>query len=375
MLGKWLKSAVTASALMLAVSFAVSPAHAETKTIKIGVPGAHSGNLAAYGLPPLNAARLVVDYYNERGGVNGMKVELLAQDDQCKPEMATNVATKLLSDGAVVVMGHICSGPTFAALPTYSNTVLMSPSSTVPELTTSGKFPTFFRTIAKDDDQAALAMQYAVDKLGAKRIAILHDQGDYGRGYAEYVKSMVEKDGRAEVIMFEGITPGAIDYAPVIQRVGREKADVVIFGGYHPEASKLVTQMQKRRLKIPFISDDGVQLDAFIKMAGKSAEGVYASGPKDISANEWYKKAREMHIKEYGEEPGQFFYQAFAATQALLNAIEKSGSTDTDKIIKALRTEYVDTPLGKIRFNERGDAEGAGFSLYQVQNGKFVELR
>lgn len=219
MLGKWLKSAVTASALMLAVSFAVSPAHAETKTIKIGVPGAHSGNLAAYGLPPLNAARLVVDYYNERGGVNGMKVELLAQDDQCKPEMATNVATKLLSDGAVVVMGHICSGPTFAALPTYSNTVLMSPSSTVPELTTSGKFPTFFRTIAKDDDQAALAMQYAVDKLGAKRIAILHDQGDYGRGYAEYVKSMVEKDGRAEVIMFEGITPGAIDYAPVIQRV------------------------------------------------------------------------------------------------------------------------------------------------------------
>ena len=135
-----------------------------------------------------------------------------------------------------------------------------------------------------------------------------------------------------------------------------------------------MTQMNKRRLKIPFISDDGVQLDAFIKMAGKNAEGVYVSGPKDISANEWYKKAREMHLKEYGEEPGHFYYQAVAAIQALLNAIEKSGSTETDKIMQALRTEYVDTPLGKIRFNEHGDAEGAGFSLYQVQNGKFVEL-
>ena len=360
--------------MLLAASFAVSPAHAEPQTIKIGVPGAHSGNLAAYGLPPLNAARLMARYYNERGGINGMKVELLVQDDQCKPEMSTNVATKILSDGAVVVMGHTCSGSTIAALPTYSNTILMSPSSTVPELTLSGKYPTFFRTIAKDDDQAALAVQCALDRLGAKRIAILHDQGDYGRGYAEYVKSMVEKDGRAEVIMFEGITPGAIDYAPVIQRVGREKADVVIFGGYHPEAAKLVTQMNKRRLKIPFISDDGVQLDAFIKMAGKNAEGVYVSGPKDISANEWYKKAREMHLKEYGEEPGHFYYQAVAAIQALLNAIEKSGSTETDKIMQALRTEYVDTPLGKIRFNEHGDAEGAGFSLYQVQNGKFVEL-
>ncbi|MDE7065247.1 MAG: ABC transporter substrate-binding protein, partial [Desulfovibrionaceae bacterium] len=67
-------------------------------TIKIGAPGAHSGDLASYGVPSLNAARLVVEEYNAKGGILGKQLEIVAQDDQCKPEMATNAATKLVSD-------------------------------------------------------------------------------------------------------------------------------------------------------------------------------------------------------------------------------------------------------------------------------------
>ncbi|MCD6487405.1 MAG: branched-chain amino acid ABC transporter substrate-binding protein, partial [Syntrophobacterales bacterium] len=63
------------------------------------------------------------------------------------------------------------------------------------------------------------------------------------------------------------------------------------------------------------------------------------------------------------------------ATQAILNAIEKAGSTDYDAVSKALKTEYVETPLGKIKFDNKGDATGIGFSIYQVQNGKYVELK
>jgi len=60
---------------------------------------------------------------------------------------------------------------------------------------------------------------------------------------------------------------------------------------------------------------------------------------------------------------------------ALLNAIEKAGSTDYDAVVKALHTEYVDTPVGKIKFDSKGDAEGVGFSVYKVENGKFVEIK
>jgi branched-chain amino acid transport system substrate-binding protein len=56
--------------------------------IKIGVGGAHSGDLASYGLPTVKAAELVVAAVNEKGGINGRKIELVVEDDQCKPEVA-----------------------------------------------------------------------------------------------------------------------------------------------------------------------------------------------------------------------------------------------------------------------------------------------
>ncbi len=346
-------------------------------TIKLGVAGPHSGDLASYGIPTVKAAELVVKDVNARGGVLGKKVELLIEDDVCKPEVATNTATKLASQKADVILGHICSGATKAALGIYkdSKMIAMSPSATNPALTQSGDYPNFYRTIASDDAQAKLEVDFALDRLKLKKIAVLHDKGDYGKGLAEFAKGFLEKSGKAEVVLYEGITPGAVDYSAVVQKIKRSGAEAVIFGGYHPEASKIVSQMRKKRMDTIFISDDGVKDDTFIKVAKEFAEGVYATGPKDVSKNPMAVAANEEHKKTYGEDPGAFFLNAYAATLALLNAVEKAGSTDYDAVAKALKTEYVDTPLGKIRFDEKGDALGVGFSVYQVQNGAYVEIK
>ena len=345
--------------------------------IKLGVAGAHSGDLASYGIPSVKAAELVVKDVNAKGGILGRQVVLLVEDDVCKPEVATNTATKLLSEGVDVVMGHICSGATKAALGIYKseNIICISPSATNPPLTQSGDYPNFYRTIASDDAQAKLEVDFALDVLKAKKIAVLHDKGDYGKGLAEFAKRFIEEDSRAEVVLYEGVTPGAVDYSAVVQKVRRSKADAVIFGGYHPEASKIIMQMRKKRMKTPFISDDGVKDDTFIKVAGKYAEGVYATGPRDTSSNPLAIAANNAHKKAYGADPGAFFLNAYAATQALLNAIEKAGSTDYEKVSKALKTEYVETPLGKIKFDDKGDAIGIGFSIYQVRDGVYVEVK
>ena len=100
-------------------SVAVAAPAMAADTIKIGVQGAHSGDLASYGVPSLNAAKIVIEEANAKGGVLGKKLELVAQDDQCKPELATNAATKLISDKVVAIMGPICSGATNASLPMY----------------------------------------------------------------------------------------------------------------------------------------------------------------------------------------------------------------------------------------------------------------
>ena len=345
-------------------------------TIKLGVAGAHSGDLASYGIPSIKAAELVVKDINAKGGVLGKKVELLTEDDACKPEVATNTATKLVSQGVDVVLGHICSGATKAALGIYkdSKIICMSPSATNTDLTLSGDYPNFYRTIAYDDAQAQLQVKFATETLKVKSAAILHDKGDYGKGAAELAKKYAEQAG-VDVKLFEGVTPGAVDYSAIVQKVKRAEVDAVIWGGYHPEASKIITLMKKERMETKFIGADGVKDDTFIKVAGKYAEGVYATGPMDVSQNPLAIAAKKAHQKAYGSDPGAFFDSAYAAALALLNAIEKAGSTDYDAVSKALKTEYVDTPLGKISFDENGDAIGIGFSVYQVENGAFKELK
>ena len=346
-------------------------------TIKVGVAGPHSGDLASYGIPTVRAAELVVEEINAKGGVLGKTVELLVEDDVCKPEVATNTATKLVSDGAVVVLGHICSGATKAALGIYkdSGIIVMSPSATNPGLTQSGDYPNFYRTIASDDVQAKLGAEFTVGTLGAKKVAVLHDKGDYGKGYAEFARNYLEAMEGVEVTLFEGVTPGAVDYSAIVQKVGQSGAEAVVYGGYHPEASKIVTQMKKKKMDIFFVSDDGVKDVTFIKVAGEFAEGVYASGPMDVSDLPMYQKAVEAHKAKHGEDPGAFFKEGYAATLALLNAIEKAGSTEYAAIEKALRTEYVDTSVGPISFDDKGDAIGVGFSMYKVVNGVYVEQK
>lgn len=363
------------SALCLALALA-GPAPA-ADTIKIGVAGAHSGDLASYGLPTVKAVELVIKDVNAKGGLLGKKVELLIEDDVCKPEVATNTATKLVSQKADIVIGHICSGATKTALGIYKDArlIAISPSATNPELTQSGRYPNFFRTIASDDAQAKLGVDFAVNKLKAKKIAVLHDKGDYGKGFAEFARKFIEDGKKAQVVLFEGITPGAVDYSAVVNKIRQSDADAVIYGGYHPEASSIVAQMRKKNMKTYFISDDGVKDDTFIKVAGRYAEGVYASGPKDTKKNPLAIAAIAAHKKAYGSDPGAFFLEGYAAALAAVNAIRKAKSTDYNALVKALRTNYVDTPVGKIRFDNRGDAIGVGFAMYQVKNGVYSEVK
>ncbi len=355
--------------LMLAASTVMAAG-----TIKIGVAGPHSGDLASYGIPTVEAVELVVKHVNAKGGILARRVQLVVEDDQCKPDLAPDVAMKLVSEGVHFVIGHICSGATLSALGIYkkAHVIAISPSATNPALTQSGDYPNFFRTIAPDNAQARLEVNFALHKLRLTKFAIIHDQGNYGKGLAEYVIKYLESDKRAKVVLFQGITPGAVDYSAIVDKIRLSGAQAVMFGGYHPEASKIVSQMRKDQMKTVFISDDGVKDDTFIQAAGKYAEGVYASGPMDVSRNALAIKATKEFQDAYKAKPGAYYLNAYAAVQALLNAIQKAGSTNYDAVINALHNDPVETPLGTIKFSKSGDATGVGFAMYQLRHGVFV---
>jgi len=367
------------AALTCCVALLLVPltAPAEKPPIVIGVAGAHSGDLAPYGIPTREALEMLAAELIGKGGLIGRPVRLLVLDDQCKPEIAANVATAMVAQGAQAVIGHICSGATKAALGIYreAGIITISPSATNPPLTRSGDYPNFYRTIAPDDKQGQLAAGFATERLGARQVAILHDKGDYGKGFADFARGALEAAKSARVVLFEGITPGAMDYSAVIQKVRHAGADVVIYGGYHPEASKLVAQLKKKRIDIPFIGPDGVMGKGFLAIAAANAEGVYATGPVDVSRHPLHQQVRTAYLKRYGREPGTFFDQGVAAWQALVAAIQKAGGTDYAALEKALKGNLVETSVGRIKFDAHGDAEGVGFAVYQVRNGTFAEVK
>ncbi len=375
MSGSLLKNAFF-GAMAFAVSLAPMASSAMAETIKIGVAGAHSGELASYGQPTLNAVEMIVEEINAKGGVLGKQIEIIAGDDECQPGKAPSVATSLISEGVVAVIGHICSGAAKAAQPLYNNAKVISiaPSVTAPSMTQGGENPYFFRTIADDTASAVAGAKFIIEKLGLKKVAILHDNSEYGKGYADNAQKYLQDSGKVEVVLFEAVTPGAADYSSAIRKVRQQGAEILMWGGYYPEASKMLANMYSLGVEIPLIGPDGLKDMGFIELAGEDAEGVYAAGPSDTTANPISKKYQALHQEKYNAVPGAFFDNGVSAILTLVSAIEKAGSTDSAKIMEALRTNPVETAVGTIKFDAKGDAEGVGMSVYQIENGQYKQV-
>ena len=132
--------------------------------------------------------------------------------------------------------------------------------------------------------------------------------------------------------------------------------------------------MPKKKIDIPFIGPDGVKDEQFIKVAGKNAEGVYATGPTDVSKLPMNIQPHENHKKKYGTEPGAFYDNAYSATVALLEAIKAAGGTDSQKIMEALRREHGGhPPRQRSSLTPRATPSAASASpSVEVKDGKFV---
>lgn len=358
--------------------------NAFAKTIKIGVIGPLSGDLATYGIPTKNGTELAVKNINKAGGVLNSKLELFSLDDVCEPNTAVTTANKIIGEGVVGVIGHLCSGATRAVLDIYkqANIVVISPASTNPDLSLDGKSPNFFRTIAHDAAQANLQVDYISNKLKAKNVAILHDHGTYGEGLAKLVKEGLEKQKNTKVSLYDGIKPGQSDYIGILKKIKNKNVDAVVFGGYHPEAAKLVMNARSKtlRLQVPFISGDGVRDNKLIEIAGKDSNGYLASAPVDTSSNSMSQKISKQYEETYKEKPGTFTLAAYAAVVALAEAVKSAKSTEFSKVKEQLHKQNFATPIGSISFDTKGDVIGSGFTMYKVEagsngKGKFVSVK
>ncbi|MGL4209805.1 MAG: branched-chain amino acid ABC transporter substrate-binding protein, partial [Candidatus Adiutrix sp.] len=258
-----------------------------------------------------------------------------------------------------------------------NNVILISASATEVSLTADGANPYFFRTTPRDDAQSTLEVQL-LKKMGFTKVAIIHDKGDYGKALADLAKDEIEADKASgiEIVMFEGITTGQVSFDSVISKLRNSGAQALLWGGYYHDASKLVIQMRSKKLDTVVIGADGLKNEAYLQMAGSAAEGTFATGQTDLSNNPLAAAAVANHKERYPtEDIGPYFLYAAGATEALLAAVEKAGSlTDLAAIKANLHENTVETVMGPISFDERGDVVGAGFRMFVVKDGAYVEV-
>jgi branched-chain amino acid transport system substrate-binding protein len=165
--------------------------------------------------------------------VLGQRVELIVGDDFCDPDQAVALARKLVSDGVVFVVGHLCSHSSIAAAKVYANAriLMISPSSASAKLTDEGG-PNVFRVCGRDDRQGAMVADYLAERWAGKGIAILDDGTVWGAGIANAVKRRLHERA-VPVAMEEAFVPGEAEYSPLISKMQTAGVDILYVGGYH----------------------------------------------------------------------------------------------------------------------------------------------
>jgi branched-chain amino acid transport system substrate-binding protein len=330
--------------------------------IKVAVVGAMSGPVAQYGDQEFTGAEQAVADINAKGGIKGEKLQIVKYDDACDPKQAVAVANKVVNDGIKYVIGHLCSSSTQPASDIYEDEgiLMITPAATAPELTARG-YKLLLRTTGLDSDQGPTAAKYIVEKVKPQRIAIVHDKQQYGEGLARAVQDNLKK-ANANVVFFDGITAGEKDFSTLVARLKKENIDFVYYGGYHPEMGQILRQARAAGLKTQFMGPEGVANVSLSNIAGESAEGLLVTKPKNydqVPANKPIVDA----IKAKKQDPsGAFVWTTYAALQSLQAGLNQSA--DPAEIATWLKANKVDTVMGPLSWDEKGDLKGFEFGVF-----------
>ena len=380
---KFMKYLLVVSVLLFMAAPVVMAADKEP--VVIGLQGPITGAWAYEGQMAKQSCEIAADLINKKGGIlGGRQVVIKVEDDAGEPKTGALAAQKLVGQKEVV-----------AAVSTYGSSVC-EPASNIYEkfkkvnigygvtavrLTERG-FKYFFRTCGRDDSQGKFFSAAVPAKFKAKRIAIMHDNTAFGKGLAEDTQKALEamvKAKKVEIVFFDAITPGEKDYKVSLTNLRESKPDVWYFTGYYAEAALLVTQARDIGIKCPFVGGNAAINDEFVKIAGiKVAKGCYMTNeplPGDLP----YKEAKDFlaaYKAKFGDIPSSPWpIYAADAVNIIAYAIDKTKSTDSDKLADYLKTKVKKVPgiTGPIGFTAQGDRLGVPFYLYMVNDeGKIV---
>ena len=346
--------------------------------LTLAVAGPMTGPLAAIGDQFKQGAQAAANAINAKGGVLGRQIKLQFEDDQCDPKQAVSVANRIVASGIQFVDGHACSGSSIPASAVYgeNGTLMMSPASSNPVMTDDAAakgWTNIMRLYTRDDAQGAFIGPWIAKKYAGKNVAILHDKTAYGQGVADAVRATMNEGGLKE-IMYEGINAGDKDYNALVSKLKEAKADVVYFGGYHPEAGLILRQAAEQNYKFQLIMPDSIASPEFWQVSGPAGEGTLFVFPSDPRSKPEAKEAIEK-IEAGGFKPEGFTLFSYAVIQAFAQGIERANADDPTKVAETLKNgQPIETVVGSVTFDEKGDLKNASYDINRWSNGAYSAI-
>ena len=313
------------------------------QTIKIAAGAPLTGALAKPGQEVFNAVKLAADEWNAKGGVLGMKIEVVAADDQGNPQVGVAAAEKVVADSAI--MGAVWGITSSTCIPASeilekANMAFITPGCSNPVVTDRG-LKNMHRLCARDGTTGPRGAADAAEKQ-AKTMGI---------GVMRFVLRSGDKDFRAVL----GTVP--------------KDVDVIYASLWAPDAALMAKQLPDVGHKARMIGPDGLfEPVDYVKAAAGSAEGNYVTffvpDMKKIPAAVSFVKSFEAKygtISSYGP-------LAYEGANILLEAIKKVGKADRAAIRDAVRATKHNGILGmEIKFDAKGDVATPTLSVYQVK--------
>ena len=340
--------------------------------IKIGLVQPLTGSVAYNGTTDVNGAKVAVQQRNQAGGVLGRPIELVVEDGQCQPAASVNAAEKLIQQNKVVALaGAFCSSATAAIMPIATNNhiPLVTGVSSAADLTERGN-TWFFRATETDALLAKAFAQILHDQLKLQNVAYIAVNDDWGRGGVQGFQTEMGALG-AKVAMTEYFEHGTTDFTTLLTRLRSSGADGVFVAAETQDGASFVTQAAEFGIDMKIFGVGSWATADFMKLAGPAADGIYAAVPY-AATMETPKNAVFVQAYNAAEMPGKYGAAGYNSLNIIMDAIQRAGGTEPEKVRTALEQTDYEGPNGHFTFDAKHQAVGFSVVLARLEHGKAV---
>jgi branched-chain amino acid transport system substrate-binding protein len=358
-------------AVILAITLHALPVRG-ADPILVGEYGSMTGGEATFGISTDDGVKMAVKEFNDKGGLAGRQIKLIAYDDKATQQEAVSAVTRLIQqDHVVAIIGEVASKMSIAGgtVAQRLGVPMISPSSTNAKVTAIGTM--ISRVCFIDPFQGYVGASFAKDKLGFSKAAILYNSAQtYSAGLrTEFAKAFKKLGG--EVLTEQAYHDGDNDFSAQLTAIRDASPQFIYVPGYYTEVVNIAQQARKLGITCPMIGGDGWVSDE-LKNAGHALDGCYFSDhySKEDSRPE-VKEFLKKFQAAYGQAPDSMAALGYDAANLLFDAMGRAKSLDGKDLAEAINsTKDFKGVTGSITLDANRNAKKLAV-IQKMDNGSF----